>query len=382
MSSRSRRLRVGGSSAGAGMLALLTAAGRAGEHPDALGRQRDEQVHAFGDGQVAHDVDREIGHQCRFPRICPSTARSTRQKAPRNSMSATRTRRQLGMVGCTLRTTTSSGPYRQRDVVAGAGLDVDVAGKVHRAEAHPSRTHHDGVQEIGGADKIRHEGAGRLAVDLHRSADLLDHAVVHDHDPVGHGECLFLVVRDHDGRHAQALMQAPDLDAQVGPHAGIQRAEWLVQQQQARRQGQRTCQGHALLHAAGQLRRVFGAGVRQADQLEQFFDPGVDLDPGQAAADQPVADIRRHRQVREQRVALEHDAEVALGCRQIGYLALGLEDAAGGLDVEPGDGPQQRGLAAPGGPEKTDELARKISSEMSLSAEKAPNCFLSRSMRR
>ena len=37
-----------------------------------------------------------------------------------------------------------------------------------------------------------------LFVDLLRRADLLDLALVHDHDPVGDFERLFLVVRDED----------------------------------------------------------------------------------------------------------------------------------------------------------------------------------------
>ena len=84
-----------------------------------------------------------------------------------------------------------------------------------------------------------------------------------------------------------------------------------------------------------------------------------DLDPGEPPADEAVADVRRDRQVRKQRVGLEDDAEIAVRRRQIGDLLVGLEDPARRLDVEPGDRPQQRGLAAAGGPEETDELPRK-----------------------
>src|SRR6185436_17981581 len=55
----------------------------------------------------------------------------------------------------------------------------------------------------------------------------------------------------------------------------------------------------------------------------------------------------------------EHDAEIAVRRRQIGNLLVRLEDPARRLDVETGDGPQQRGLAAAGGPQETDELLRK-----------------------
>jgi hypothetical protein len=74
--------------------------------------------------------------------------------------------------------------------------------------------------------------------------------VVHHHDAVGHRQRLFLVVRDHDGGHAQLALQAADLAAQVHAHDGVQRRQRLVQQQQPRRRGQRARQRDALLLAA------------------------------------------------------------------------------------------------------------------------------------
>ncbi len=56
------------------------------------------------------------------------------------------------------------------------------------------------------------------------SAQLLDAPLVHHDDAVGHRLRLFLVVRHHDGGHAQALVQAADFEPQIGPHPGIKRA--------------------------------------------------------------------------------------------------------------------------------------------------------------
>ena len=65
---------------------------------------------------------------------------------------------------------------------------------------------------------------------------------------------------------------------------------------------------------AGYLR----AGFRQADELQQLHDARLDLDFRHAAADEAVADVGGDRQVREQRVRLEDDAEIAVRRRQVG----------------------------------------------------------------
>ena len=101
-----------------------------------------------------------------------------------------------------------------------------------------------------------------LAVDLRRRPDLLDHALVHHHDAVGHRERFFLVVRHHDGGDAEPALQRLDLVAQAQPHARIERGERLVEQQQAGRGRERARERDALLLAAGELHRIFGCPAR------------------------------------------------------------------------------------------------------------------------
>ena len=118
-------------------------------------------------------------------------------------------------------------------------------------------------------DEVGDERRRRVAVDLQRRADLLDHALVHHDDAVGHRERLFLVVRHHHRRHAELALQRADLVAQVHAHDGVQRRQRLVEQQQPRRGGQRARQRDALLLPARHLRRVLGAAARQADKAEE-----------------------------------------------------------------------------------------------------------------
>ena len=110
-------------------------------------------------------------------------------------------------------------------------------------------------EDVDLADEVGDERRRRVAVDLHRRADLLDHAVVHDDDAVGHRERLFLVVRDHDRRHAERSLQRADLLAQAHALERIERRQRLVEQQQAGRRRERARERDALLLAARELRR-------------------------------------------------------------------------------------------------------------------------------
>ena len=229
--------------------------------------------------------------------------------------------------------------------------------ELDRADAQRHRPGDLGIEERHGADEIRDECGRGLAINVLRRADLLDHALVHHHDAVGHRERFFLVVRHHDGGHAEPALQRLDLVAQAQPHARIERGERLVEQQQAGRGRERARERDALLLAAGELHRIFLALLRQADQRQQFGDARLDRDARLALIDEAVADIRRDTQVRKQRVGLEHDAEIARGRRQVRDVAPGDLDHALVLRIEAGDRAQQRGLAAAGRPEEADEVA-------------------------
>jgi hypothetical protein len=76
--------------------------------------------------------------------------------------------------------------------------------------------------------------------------------------------------------------------------------------------------------------------------------------------------------VREQRVALEHDAGAALVRRQRVDHAVADPHRALGLPQQPGDDPQQRGLAAAARAEQRDELARADPQATSSTANASP----------
>jgi hypothetical protein len=91
-----------------------------------------------------------------------------------------------------------------------------------------------------------------------------------DGDLVGEINRLADAVRDqHHGRSGLgANVQQQVLH--LHPRQFVERAEWLVHQQQFRLKNERAAQGDALLHAAGELRRVGVFEPRQADERQQF----------------------------------------------------------------------------------------------------------------
>src|SRR5712692_10242020 len=116
-------------------------------------------------------------------------------------------------------------------------------------------------------------------------------------------------------------------------------------------------EGDALLLPARELRRILAALVAHADHVEQLAH--ARRHPGLRGSRvlEPVGHVGGGGEVGEQGVGLEDDAEVPLRGGQGRDVAAGLLDAAARLDVEAGDGAQQRGLAAPRRTQEADELA-------------------------
>ena len=113
---------------------------------------------------------------------------------------------------------------------------------------------HEPVADLGHrADERHHELVGRAVVDVLRRRGLLHAALVDDHDLLGDLQRLLLIVRDEDRRHVHLVVEAAQPGAQLLAHAGVERAERLVEQQHVRLDGERAGERHALALAAGEL---------------------------------------------------------------------------------------------------------------------------------
>ncbi|MNO25436.1 hypothetical protein D3C76_152720 [compost metagenome] len=200
------------------------------------------------------------------------------------------------------------------------------------------------------ADEVGDEGVAGFFVQRARVGDLLDFALVEHRHAVGHGQRFALVVGHVHHGHAQALVDVLDLHLHVLAQLLVQRAQRFVHQHQLRLEHQCPGQGHTLLLAAGQLAGVtLGEGI-ELDHVQHPLDPLADVGLAQVAHGQREGQVLGHGHVREQRVVLEHHADVALVRRHVVDRAPGQQNFAGGRCFETGEHHQASGLTGTGWP--------------------------------
>src|SRR5581483_4392516 len=172
-------------------------------------------------------------------------------------------------------------------------------------------------------------------------------------------ERLLLVVRHVDERDADLLLERLELDLQGLAELGVERAERLVEEQDGGVQDQGAGERHPLLLPAGELRGPPATEPLEPDERERLGDlpPGLLL--GHVLVAEPEPDVLLDREVREQRVVLEHRVHVSLVRRDLGHVDAVEQDLSLVGPLEPGDEPERGGLAASGGREGREELPRR-----------------------
>ncbi len=199
--------------------------------------------------------------------------------------------------------------------------------------------------------------AWRRLVDVARRADLQDVAFAHHRDARSHRHRLFLVVGDHHAGHADFLDDVDELDLGFFAQLLVERAERLVEQQQLRPLGQAACERDALLLASRQLMGLALGELAELHELEHGLDALGDPVLGHAFALQSERDVLPHRQVREERIRLEHHVDRAVVGRDVGEVAAVEHDAPRGRRLEAREHAQQGRLAAAGGADQREDLA-------------------------
>ena len=190
-----------------------------------------------------------------------------------------------------------------------------------------------------------------------RRAALRNDTVVHDDDLVAHRERFILVVRHIGHREPQPLLQRSDLLAHLPAQARVQIGQRLVEQQDRRFQHQRPGQRNPLLLAARQFRGLPLVEADQPDAAQRLLRALPRDAPGHPRHLEAVADVVEHVQVGEQRVALEHHADVAVRGAQRRHVLAPDQDLARRRCFEAGDHPQRGGLAAARRPQDGRERA-------------------------
>src|SRR5579859_2169018 len=135
----------------------------------------------------------------------------------------------------------------------------------------------------------------------------------HHHDPVGEEHRLLDRMGDEDAGDAGALPYLQQLALQLLARQRVERAEWLIHEEDVGVVGEHARDRDALLHAAGELARVAIGETFEPDELEVLAADGIDLMARQAALARPETDVLAHRHPWKQRIVLEHYAAVATG---------------------------------------------------------------------
>ena len=171
-------------------------------------------------------------------------------------------------------------------------------------------------QRHGLADEGNDKRRGGAVVKLLGRADLLDAALVQNDDAIGEFHRLVLVMSDENRGEPGFLMDFAQPAAQILSHAGVKRAERLVEQQHARLDGERAGERHALALAARKLRRIASAEPIELHQLQQFRHARGDLGARRTRCSrtrvEAEGDIVGHGHMLEQRVVLENEADPPL----------------------------------------------------------------------
>ena len=135
----------------------------------------------------------------------------------------------------------------------------------------------------------------------------------------------------------------------------VERAERLVHQDQFWIVDEGAGDRRALLHAAGQLLRIFVFVAGEPDQIEQIAGAGPRGLHRQADDFGRQQHVVQNGSPFQQQRLLEHHADIAGGVERCFRIA-DLDGAAVGV-MQPGQDLQHRGLAAAGGADQRDQLA-------------------------
>src|SRR3954453_6324537 len=140
-------------------------------------------------------------------------------------------------------------------------------------------------------------------------------------------------------------MQAAQPLPQLLAHLGVERAERLVEQQDARLDGERARQRDTLALATGELAGIAVGEPIELHEIEQLLHARPDLalaltDTARLHA-QPEGDVLEHPHVAKQRLVLEYEADMALARAAIERVLAVEKNLARIGPFQAGDDPQQ-----------------------------------------
>ena len=150
---------------------------------------------------------------------------------------------------------------------------------------------------------------------------------MHHHHLIGEEHRLVDAVGHHQGRGLARRPDALQLQIHASTQNLVEGAERFVQQENRGFGDQRTGNGHALAHAAGQLSRQRFGVSGQSNQLDQIADPSLVRAYRLAQHLERQRDVATNAAPRQQRRILKHDPEFAAGAKCFRLLVAHQDDA-------------------------------------------------------
>ena len=195
-----------------------------------------------------------------------------------------------------------------------------------------------------------------MVEDLLRGGDLLDDAVLHDHDTVTEGHGLGLVMSDVDERALDLVAQLDELGTHLVTQLGVQVGQRLVHQEDLRITHDGAADGDALTLTAGESLRLTVEVLGNTQDLGSGANLTVDLVLGDLLELERKRHVLVHRHIGVQSIALEHHGDVAvLGSDVVDALAID-EHIARGDVLQAGDHAHRRGLTTARRANEDDKL--------------------------
>jgi hypothetical protein len=219
------------------------------------------------------------------------------------------------------------------------------------------RVYHFAADDIRRPDECRRENTLRLVIQFERRSELLDRAVIHQTDAIGQRERFLLIVSHENDRRAGLPVDPLDLDLHGLAELAVERRERFIHQDQRRLIDKASSQRDALLLAARQFVRKALAELFKPDHVERTGNLRCGHPVRLPAHLQRKCDVLLHRQMREERVVLKHDADIALVGLQIGLIAAVDDQPTAARLHEARDELQQRRLAGARRSKKCEQFA-------------------------
>ena len=151
-----------------------------------------------------------------------------------------------------------------------------------------------------------------MMVDLLRRPNLLNPSAIEDRDLIAQLHRLLLIVRDKERRDAETTKQCPYFTPQPASRLWIERAEWLIKEQQIRLIGKGARNRDPLLLPTRKLPRILFALLRQPDHCQQLSRHSLPLTFSNTTNAQSKADILANGHARKERVILKYYPDIAL----------------------------------------------------------------------